>query len=117
MVRRAGHLRRSGPHVTNCERRYAGRRWSGSRAGETIFWLPELRTLVPGDRVLGGRDGGLRFCPESWLEYLPGPVTHADLKGMMQPLRGLDVERVLVSHGEPVLSDGARALNALLGGA
>jgi hypothetical protein len=36
-------------------------------AGETMFWLPEHRTLIPGGRILGAPDGGLRLCPESWL--------------------------------------------------
>ncbi len=40
-------------------------------AGETMFWLPKHRTLVPGDRILGAPDGGLRLCPESWLYWVP----------------------------------------------
>ena len=32
-------------------------------AGETMFWLPEVRTLVPGDRLLGDGDGGVRDLP------------------------------------------------------
>src|ERR671935_1749464 len=40
-------------------------------AGETMFWLAEHRALVPGDRLLGARGGGLRICPESWLGYPP----------------------------------------------
>src|SRR6476661_8523218 len=39
-------------------------------AGETMFWLPARRALVPGDRVLGAGDGRLRLCPQSWLRYL-----------------------------------------------
>jgi hypothetical protein len=38
-------------------------------AGETIFWLPEHRALVPGDRIIGAPSGRLRLCPESWLGY------------------------------------------------
>lgn len=83
-------------------------------AGETIFWLPEHRTLVPGDRVIGATGGGLRVCPESWLRYLASGITTAQLKGVLRPLLDLPVERVLVSHGEPVLADGKRALAAAL---
>jgi hypothetical protein len=36
-------------------------------AGETMFWLPEHRVLIPGDRILGADEGGLRLCPESWM--------------------------------------------------
>jgi hypothetical protein len=79
-------------------------------AGETIFWLPEHRTLVVGDRIVGGERGGLRICPDSWLEYLPSGVTAADLRELLRPLLELPVERVLVSHGSPVLADGHRAL-------
>lgn len=86
------------------------------QAGETIFWLPEHRALIPGDRILGTPEGGLRLCPESWLRYLPAKVTSADLEVRLRPLLDLPVERVLVSHGEPVLRDGGGALaQALVG--
>ena len=76
---------------------------------ETMFWIPEHATLVPGDRLIGDGAGGLRMCPESWLRYIDAdpPVTHDDLRTALQPLLDLPVERVLVSHGAPVLS-GAR---------
>jgi hypothetical protein len=87
-------------------------------AGETIFWLPAVATLVAGDRLIGDRDGGLRVCPESWLTQ--ERVDRAGLAGLMRPLLELPVERVLVSHGEPVLHDGraelARALAEVGGG-
>jgi hypothetical protein len=79
-------------------------------AGETIFWLADTRTLVPGDRLLGTGDGGLRICPQSWLDYLPSEIAVAELRALLRPLLALPVERVLVSHGEPVLADGHRAL-------
>jgi len=85
-------------------------------AGETMFWLPDARTLIPGDRLLGDDHGGLRVCPQSWLDYLPSKITVAELADRMSPLLELPAERVLVSHGEPVLTDArdalARALNA-----
>lgn len=83
-------------------------------AGETLFWLPEHRTLIAGDRILGAPEGGLRLCPESWLRYLPSSLTQAGLRELLRPLLELPVERVLVSHGEPVLSGGARALEQAL---
>ena len=78
--------------------------------GETMVWLPEQRTLVPGDRIIGRPGGGLRMGPASWLRYLPGKPTVADLRKALEPLLALPVERVLVTHGEPVLSRGGEAL-------
>jgi glyoxylase-like metal-dependent hydrolase (beta-lactamase superfamily II) len=72
---------------------------------ETILWIREHRALVFGDVVLGAEDG-VRLCPESWLEGAP----HAELKAALRPLLDLPVERLLVSHGEPVLEDGHAAL-------
>jgi len=83
-------------------------------AGETMVWLPEVATLVPGDRLLGDDNGGLRVCPDSWLRYLRNPPDGAGLKVLLRPLLDLPVERVLVSHGEPVLSGGRAALAAAL---
>jgi hypothetical protein len=84
-------------------------------AGEVVFWLSRERTLVPGDRVLGGRKGGLRMCPQSWLGYLSSPVTLTDLADLLRPLLDLPIERVLVSHGQPVLAGGRAALAEALG--
>jgi hypothetical protein len=38
---------------------------------------------------------------------MPRPLSAPELAGVLRPLLDLPVERVLVSHGEPVL-DGAR---------
>jgi glyoxylase-like metal-dependent hydrolase (beta-lactamase superfamily II) len=81
------------------------------RATEVAYWIPEHRTLVPGDVLLGAEDGGLRLCPPSWL---PASVTHAKLRAALKPVLDLPVERVLVSHGEPVTAGaGARLREAL----
>jgi hypothetical protein len=79
-------------------------------AGETMVWLQEHRALIPGDRLLGDEDGGLRLCPESWLRYLPSGMGQAELREALRPLLDLPVEMVLVSHGEPVLKAGRAAL-------
>ena len=78
-----------------------------ARASEVVYWLPEQRAVVVGDVLLGSP---LRLCPERWL----GKATHDDLRESLRPLLGLPVERVLVSHGEPVLSDGHASLAAVL---
>ena len=77
------------------------------RATEVVFWLPAHAALVPGDVLLGDTAGGIRMCPESWL---PTGVGHAELRDALAPLLELPVERVLVSHGEPVLENGREAL-------
>jgi hypothetical protein len=83
------------------------------RRAEIPFELPSHRALAIGDTVLE-IDGELRVWPRhrdgerrrTWYEqrFLP----------TLGPLTRLDVERVLVTHGEPVLQNGARALAASL---
>jgi len=86
------------------------------RAAEVLYWLPEQRSLAVGDVLLGAgakprpTDEPLRLCPERWL----GKGTHADLRAALRRLLELPVERVLVSHGAPVLTDGRAALEAVL---
>ncbi len=86
-----------------------------ARPSELVFWLPDHRALVVGDVLLGAgakpraTDDPLRLCPERWL----GKATHADLRRSLRPLLDLPVERVLVSHGTPVLR-GAAALETVL---
>jgi glyoxylase-like metal-dependent hydrolase (beta-lactamase superfamily II) len=80
------------------------------RGSEVVYWLPEQRALVTGDVILGERGGDLRLCPESWLQT----GGHAELKTNLRPLLELPVERVLVCHGEPVLSDAHAKLERLL---
>jgi glyoxylase-like metal-dependent hydrolase (beta-lactamase superfamily II) len=90
-----------------------------ARAAEVVYWLPQHRAVVPGDVLLGeGAKGGgtrhagpagLRLCPKSWL---PEKTSLAALAESLGPLLELPLERILVSHGEPVLSDARRALSA-----
>ena len=81
------------------------------RGGEVVYWIPRHSALVPGDVLLGDGAGGARMCPESWL---PGAKKHADLAESLRPLLDLPVERILLSHGDPVLSGGAEALAHVL---
>lgn len=83
-----------------------------ARGNEVVLFLPEYRALVVGDVLLGGGDGELGLCPESWL---PRSVGHGELRASLRPLLELPVERVLVSHGRPILSDGSAALRRVLG--
>jgi hypothetical protein len=86
-------------------------------AGETDYWLEAVQALVFGDRLLGDDADGVRLCPESWLSDVR--VDRPGLAHQMRPLLELPVERLLVSHGEPVLHDGrahlARAIREAQG--
>jgi glyoxylase-like metal-dependent hydrolase (beta-lactamase superfamily II) len=81
------------------------------RVDEVVFWLPEHQAVVAGDVLLGTDGAGVRVCPDSWLPEGAGEEVRASLRSLLD----LPVERVLVSHGEPVLSGGRAALAAALG--
>jgi hypothetical protein len=78
------------------------------RAFETLFWLPEQRTLVAGD-VLTGTAGGVRLRDE-WL----GSVDPRRIRAALREELNLPIERVLPGHGAPVLSGGRAAVDAAL---
>lgn len=87
-----------------------------ARANEVVYWLAKQRAVAVGDVLLGAgakpraTNDPLRLCPERWL----GKATHDDLRESLAPLLELPVSRVLVSHGEPVLRGGKRALELVL---
>ncbi len=82
-----------------------------ARATEVVYWIPEHGALVPGDVLLTDKQGGIRLCPRSWL---PESVDQRKLAESLRPLLDLPVERVLLSHGDPVLENGKAALAAAL---
>jgi glyoxylase-like metal-dependent hydrolase (beta-lactamase superfamily II) len=83
------------------------------RRAETPFELPSHRAVAFGDTVLEV-DGE----PRVWPRHRNGERRRVWYEERFRPsleaLTRLDVERVLVTHGEPVLRDGARALAAAL---
>ena len=82
-----------------------------ARSNEVVYWIPRHAALVPGDVLLGADGGGVRMCPRSWL---PDSKSLDDLAGSLRPLLELPIERILVSHGDPVLRAGRAALAAAL---
>jgi len=82
-----------------------------ARSTEVVYWIPRHASLVPGDVLLGDESGAVRMCPESWL---PGKTGHEALAESLLPLAELPIERILVSHGEPVLENSHAALAAAL---
>jgi glyoxylase-like metal-dependent hydrolase (beta-lactamase superfamily II) len=71
---------------------------------ERVFWIAEHRALVFGDVVIA-RDDGLEL-PRTWI----GDERYDEVVRGLRPLLELPVERVLVTHGEPLLADAAAAL-------
>lgn len=77
---------------------------------ETAYWIPQHLAVVVGDTLLGDEEKGLSLCPESWIQG----DARAALRGSLRSLLELPVERVLTSHGEPVLANGHAALDRAL---
>jgi hypothetical protein len=85
----------------------------GSDWVEALFFLEVHRTLVAGDLLIGV-NGGVQL-PVDWFPKDEREWARTDLKAELhRRLSALPVELVLVSHGEPVLEDGAAALDAAL---
>ncbi len=80
------------------------------RRTEFPFEIPSHRALVWGDAVVETGKGALRV----WDDPLDTPKrkTWWDERFLptLRPLAKLDIERVLVTHGQPVLKGGAKAL-------
>lgn len=81
--------------------------YASGRAAELVYLLPDHRAIVAGDVLLGDP---LRICPGGWV----GKGGQAAVRAALQPLLELPVDRVLVSHGDPVLRGGHAALAAAL---
>ena len=81
------------------------------RRGEQPLWLPSHRALVFGDSVVeyGGK---LRVWAQDKVDEKVRRFYRERFNPTLAPLLELDVERVLVTHGEPVLSGGGEALRA-----
>jgi len=79
---------------------------------EVAFYLPEPKALVVADAILGAGNGTLRLAPKSWAPLDEKSQEHyaswfrSEIRGLLD----LPIEMVLVSHGEPVLSNGRAAL-------
>ena len=71
---------------------------------ERVYWIPQHAALVFGDLLLERR-GGLEL-PRTWI----GEDRYDEVREGLHPLLELPVERVLVSHGDPVLANGHAAL-------
>jgi hypothetical protein len=106
--------------------RYGGRLWRPEEQGElpggvrvevvkgvdwseALFFLEPYRALVVGDLLIGNGEG--LELPISWFPKAEQDWAREALKPRLRErLAALPVELVLVSHGTPVLADGAAAL-------
>src|SRR6266542_3840224 len=87
----------------------------GSDWMEALFFLEPHRALVSGDLLIG-RDGGVELSI-GWFPKDEQEWARTELKPQLRErLSELPVELVLVSHGEPILEDGAAALDRALSG-
>jgi glyoxylase-like metal-dependent hydrolase (beta-lactamase superfamily II) len=81
----------------------------GSDWMEALFFLEPHKALVTGD-LLVGRNGGIEL-PVTWFPKDEQQWVRDELKPDLRNRLGkLPIELVLVSHGDPVLEDGAAAL-------
>jgi hypothetical protein len=85
--------------------------YDADRRDEVLFWIPAHQALVAGDVLLGDDDEGVRVCPVSWL---PEGTDPAEFHDGLRPLLELPIERILLGHGKPVLTDAREALAAIL---
>jgi hypothetical protein len=84
---------------------------AGANERQVAFFIRPHRALVVAEILMGDGKGGLRLCPS------PALRDRAALDASLDQLLALPVERVLVSHGEPVVSDGRRAMERAVAGA
>ena len=78
--------------------------------GEALLWIPAHGTLVAGDVLFVTQDG-LRVPPDEWLAE---EEQEGRIRTSLAFLLELPVERVLVGHGEPVLTGAREALERAL---
>jgi hypothetical protein len=83
------------------------------RRYETPLHIPSHKALVFGDAV-AGVDGGLRVWSEDRVDEKVGRFYRERFNPSLKPLLDLDFERVLVTHGQPVLQDAKKELRSAL---
>ena len=86
----------------------------GSDWVEALFFLEPHRALIAGDLLIGKAGGGIEL-PVGWFPKGEQEWAQQELKPELRNrLAELPVELIVVSHGEPVLEDGAAALERAL---
>ena len=87
---------------------------NGSDWVEALFFLEPHRALIAGDLLIGKAGGGIEL-PVGWFPKGEQDWAQQELiPELRKRLAELPVELVVVSHGDPVLEDGAAALERAL---
>ncbi|HET9741076.1 MAG TPA: MBL fold metallo-hydrolase [Solirubrobacteraceae bacterium] len=84
------------------------------RRHETPIHLPSHRALAFGDAIVTTPEGDLRIWHTDRVDDARARWYRERFVPTLEPLRELDLERILVTHGEPVLHDGSAALEDAL---
>ena len=84
------------------------------RRHETPIHLPSHRALAFGDAFVTTPAGELRFWGEEPVTDDRARWYRERFAPTLQPLLDLELDRILVTHGEPVLRDGGAALESAL---
>ena len=81
---------------------------------ETALYLPEQRAVALADGVVRGRQGSQPgFVPDSLMDD-PPDTKRALLAAYARLLDQLDLEHLLLAHGDPLIGDGRVALQELV---
>jgi glyoxylase-like metal-dependent hydrolase (beta-lactamase superfamily II) len=80
----------------------------GAPEEQLAYFIRPHRALVVAEIFVGDGTGGIALVPS------PALVDRDALDRSLEAIAELPVERVLVSHGEPVLSDGRQAIELAL---
>lgn len=114
VARRLGAGARFEELVPGAEGDFSAHTIGKPRRNELPLHLPSHDALVFGDAVVTTPDGELRI----WDQVAPSPERRAFIAERfgptLEPLVDLAPERVLVTHGAPILRDGAGALRAAI---
>jgi hypothetical protein len=84
------------------------------RRYETPIHLPSHKALAFGDALVTTLEGELRLWAQDHVDDKRARWYRDTFVPTLAPLRELELDRILVTHGEPVLRDGSNALGAAL---
>ena len=84
------------------------------RRSERPIWLPSHKALAFGDALVANPEGELRVWTQDAVDDKARRFFRERFAPTFDPLLELPVEHVLVTHGEPIVGDGAAALRQAL---